>query len=647
VHALRISDAADPAVSVSLESIDLKPILQRANDQDTRTRRRFMLRQILWEQLGIESSENVVVHTVEYRHTRRMGQIRFGNVRTMRLEELLCPDDVQWNVVIDYPFDDPGYTPHDDEKRIEEARSQLGGRPAHTLVWLPTFFSRQLDDDLGDLARLDHILDPNHLRDFLSHVPPDEHQRARIDLQSLRDRKRFEVIEALKKAYGLARVLDNDPHVDPNRDVTEHVVSLDDHVDVRTPRGATLSGGLEDLALQLLNARYPKHPHFQATPSPQKLGRVRELLEKLLEWTSDLMPLDKQERDDLQRVAEPLYLCRVYEQQVERLTRVYDGIEGRRQQENVDDPALEQVLRWLDPEDQMGLPEPVANLVAWLWATKSRRVATEGRTTLSWPTNGKLPKSTVFVRPELPDEETFARALERAGMLGITQKGKALNAQNVRQLAEQVAKLADSAKIKASLALPAKLQAKLAEHAPGAPSPRLVTAKAVAELLSALEASTDRGKLAALAAADLSKTSVQAIGRSFHQASEVLRALEGPSWTVLELVRGKRDDDRYRARVQGITERVGALLCDDELTAPMEAGLETLVQEARELLTPPKTTQGGWKSAWEGKRSELVPADALAQLDALRAELAARIDGLAGEGARVRIEIVLEKREPT
>ncbi|MBW2258023.1 MAG: hypothetical protein JRI25_25945, partial [Deltaproteobacteria bacterium] len=273
VHPIRMGDDADSVVSVSLQSIDLKPILERANDQDSRPRRRFVLRKLLWEQLGLTIQDNVVRHTVEFRHTRRAGRIRFGNVRTLRLEELECPDEAEWQVVIDYPFDDEGYTPHDDEKTLEAIRRELRGRSTSTLVWLPTFFSRQIDDDLGDLARLDHILDAHNLRGFLAHVPPDEHQRARIDLESLRDRKRFEVIEAMKKAYGLSRVQADDPHIDPNRAVQDHVQSLDDAVDARTPRGATLTEGLDDLAQQLLQARYPRHPHFHAIPSPARLNR--------------------------------------------------------------------------------------------------------------------------------------------------------------------------------------------------------------------------------------------------------------------------------------------------------------------------------------------------------------------------------------
>lgn len=643
IHPIRIGDDADPTVSVSLQSVDLKPILQRADDQDTRQRRRYVLRKLLWEQLGLGVHDNIVSHTVEYRHTRRAGRVRFGNVRTMRVEDLKCPDDADWHVVIDYPFDEEGYTPHDDERKLDEIRNQLAGNPTSTLVWLPTFFSKQLEDDLGDLARLDHILDAHNLRGFLSHVPPDEHQRARIDLESLRDRKRAEIREGLKKAYGLARIIDNDPHVDRNRDVQDHVQSLDDTIDARTPRGAGLADGLEDLAHQILQARHPNHPNFHASPTPGRLRTVRELLERLLDEPSGMLHASKSERDDLQKIAEPLYLCRVYEQQVESLSKQYDTIEAARAQQGVEDPTLGQVRHWLDPDNRMGLGEQVANLVAWLWAHKHRRVAMDGRSAANWPPNARLSEHVVFTKPDLPTEEVWGRALERATLMGVTQ-GKALSARNAAQLAQSLRTQAGNANVKASLKLPAALAGRLSEYADGVASHRHGTARAVVELLAALGVSNDRALLEGLASADLSGTSHQAVARSLHRATEVLRVLEGPSWTVLSLLRGKLTDDRYRARARSILDRVTEVLVDDELNRALQSTLNSLVEEAQQLLQGGAKSSAGWQTTWTGRRDAVPAADALEALDSLRAELAAHINDNEG---RVRIEIVLETKDPT
>jgi hypothetical protein len=57
------------------------------------------------------------------------------------------PDDHDWRFIIDYPFDDPGFGPHDDEQVLDEFRENHGG--SWTLVWLPSFFSHH-DQMLGE-----------------------------------------------------------------------------------------------------------------------------------------------------------------------------------------------------------------------------------------------------------------------------------------------------------------------------------------------------------------------------------------------------------------------------------------------------------------------------------------------------------------
>lgn len=640
VHPIRIGDDRNPTVSVSLQSVDLKPILGRADDQDTRVRRRFILRKLLWEQLGLGVDDNTVTHTVEYKRVKRPGKIRFGNVRTMQSVDLQCPADAEWLVVIDYPFDDEGYTPLDDERRLGELRDSIKGDAVSTLVWLPTFFSKALEDDLGDLARLDHILDPRNLRGFLSHVPPDEHQRARIDLESLRDRKRFEVIEGLKKAYGLVPAQTTDHHVDLNRSVQSHVQSLDDRVDARTPRTATLADALVDLAHQVLTARYPAHPGFHAQPTSARLGRVRELLERAIEASPAMMPASRPELDELGGIAQPLQLCRVFDQQVESLAGRYDQIEQRRTQEGVEDPTLRQVRHWMDTDGHMGLPNQVGNLVAWLWAVKTRRVPMDDRDAVAWPSNARLPDHVVFVKPDLPGEQDWDTALRRAPLLGVTTSGKALNARNVAQLGNRLMAMAGTAGVTASLDLPARLNARLERFAAGKASHRLGTARAVVGLLHAAGASTAKAAIEALAAADLSGTSDRAIGRSHATAVEAVRVLEGPSWTVLELLAGLLPDDRYRARAQDILDRVAALLVDDELNAPLGATLAGFVAEAQALLRP--APEAGWTPVWSDKRT-VTAAEALTTLDALRDELAAQIGE--GGGGRVRLDLCLERKE--
>src|SRR5690606_21256984 len=148
------------------------------------------------------------------------GHIQFGNVRVMTPEQLRCPDDHDWRLVVDYPFDSPGHGPHEDEAVVD---AFLEKQPSSwTLVWLPSFFSKAMNDLLGELAVLEHILESNsQLRQYLSHLTVENQGRAKLDLENLRSQKRSRLMKALEEAYGLAKVRESD--LDPSQMVERHL----------------------------------------------------------------------------------------------------------------------------------------------------------------------------------------------------------------------------------------------------------------------------------------------------------------------------------------------------------------------------------------------------------------------------------------
>lgn len=81
--------------------------------------------------------------------------------------------------------------------------------------------------------------------------------------------------------------------------------------------GALLAGSLKDGIQQalerLLEHLYPHHPHFPATVTAGKLGRVRILVERLLETQDRRMPVTAQDRKELQNYADPLGLTQTTE----------------------------------------------------------------------------------------------------------------------------------------------------------------------------------------------------------------------------------------------------------------------------------------------------------------------------------------------
>ena len=59
-------------------------------------------------------------------------------------------------MVIDRPYDSDGHNPLEDYARVQQF--QASHDSTRTLVWLPVFFSRKSQGELGKLVILDNLL---------------------------------------------------------------------------------------------------------------------------------------------------------------------------------------------------------------------------------------------------------------------------------------------------------------------------------------------------------------------------------------------------------------------------------------------------------------------------------------------------------
>ena len=156
----------------------------------------------------------------DWRGTTRPGHIRFGNVQKMGPELLRCPEGHDWRLIVDYPFDEPGFGPHHDEEVLEAFKEETGG--SWTLVWLPSFFSHSMNQMLGELVILEHILEtPSTTKGYVSHLSVENQVRAQNDLQNLKTQKRSRLVQALGQAYGLTPPKEGD--LDSAQTVDEQV----------------------------------------------------------------------------------------------------------------------------------------------------------------------------------------------------------------------------------------------------------------------------------------------------------------------------------------------------------------------------------------------------------------------------------------
>jgi hypothetical protein len=582
---LHVGPQSDPVVRLQLEGVDPAPILEQARQYDTPGARQKVLRDLLFTALGIAGSLDWGKdHVIKgWRGTDRLGHVRFGNVRRMAAEQLLCPEGHDWRLVIDYPFDDEGFGTHDDEKALE-AFLQAHAAGTWTLVWLPTFFSKDMQRVLGDLVILEHIMsDRPTTQQYVSHLSVENQARAITDLGNLRSQKQGRVVEVLAAAYGLTKAREGD--LDLSNAVEKHIHVLKPGAVVRTQLAATLGDSVERYAEESLAARYRLHPKFA-----RKL--TRNIVEQLVTWFGAIIdaeeksiPVDRDQADLMRGFLMELGLVRVTEDKAfVREDDVLQRLENTRQKGSLDRPEVGEVRAWVDEKGARGLQPDALDLVVRCYARWSARTLVSGDLPYEVKPGHEIPKYVVLEQPDLPNHAVWSAALSRAADLGITLAGRALHGDNLKRLEADVLAYFKP-KLPPAARLPAALESRLGPGGAGAEADRLVTARSAAALAVDLGGRKGKALIEALAAFE-PKTSGRAVGASLAGAEEAVRVLDDA------LVWGPLDQLRPRQDVVGgaeLLERLSAALRQDELHVKLGARVRDLAKEALGLLQPKET----------------------------------------------------------
>jgi hypothetical protein len=646
IAALRLGEQADPEVSLHLAGVDLQPILAQAAEADTTGARKNVMRRLLFQALELESDGTVVEVEQSFHGTRRKGRIRYGNVREMDDTTLTCPRELEWQLIVDYPFDERGHGPDQDLRTIERCRDSRppDAAPNPTVVWLPTFFSHALERELGALVMLEHILDGD-VRKYLGHLRVEDQSTARADLASLRAQKEALVKRTLAQAYGLVMANDS-AFLDQSRTVDEHFVPLLGDLEIRGILAGNMRDGFRHVVDSILSKRYPHHPRFDGPVSATRMERVRVLVEKLLDEVDGRLSVDRGERNDLRAYADPLGITETGDVTVMLQGRFFQNIEQQRQQAGFDTPTVGHVRAWLDPQLTRGLQPEVQDVLISLYASWSGRTFRRDGRSFAFPRPGQLPDEVELLRPEMPTQSEWTEALNRAGALfGVAIGGRALIARNVSAFVDKVkAAVAD---VREARELPAALEPRIRDWAEPGDAPRLATARAGATLLDQLGRS-DGASMARDLASFRPTTSLVAMERNFTTASASRRLLqEDARWIVLRQVKNLLGDAERGERAKLLLQDLAALLTADELNKMLADGLADLTRRADELLR-----------VSVNKPSRLLPPDEEIVLDessdlgdlqaaaeALR-QLATRLE-VEGTGAsRIVIRLTAWKRRP-
>lgn len=643
VGKVRVGEQGDPTVSIVLEGVDLKPIVDAARGADSPGARRRKLMELLFKELEVEASGAQADFDYVWRGTKRAGSLYFGNVREMDDFVFRARAGDDFRVVIDYPFDEPGRCPAEDEARLQAWLD--AGHESPSIVWLPSFFGESLQRDLGELVVLDRILEGDAWKKHLENLRPDDQLRARAELESIASQKRQRVLRGLLAAYGLRSKEDGE--LDPARELDRHYYVLLPGLEIRGLAVAKLRGALEACVTELLDQRFPLHPRFGDRVTRGRLEKALAVFNRVCEAAGQRQALTREELAALEP-AEQLGFVTPSEGSATLRLHPFQEIDRLLLAEGLESPSVAKVRQLFDPGRGRGLSAEVVDFAVLAYASASSRELLLGGRPLKDPPLGKLPDEAELVKPRLPNQVAWQRALDMAGRLfGVSLGGRALNARNLRDLSDRLEGHRKKAVADRAGEI-ATLLGRWSAFYEGEPA-RQVTAHKAVELLSRLDTEDAIELVEGLAKLE-PKTSPQALERHLTSAAKTARALDD------KLALGTFEALRARGDPRGgpLLQRLGEVLGADAIQEDLEASLRTLALDAQRVLNPPELPKAGSHSepveepAGIRAEREVVGSGevfALDRFDAARGEIAAALEQ-AGPGARLVLhwQVTREKK---
>ena len=577
VGAIRVSDEpANPVVSVKLTGVEVDAILEKALAEDRPGNRRQKLRELLFSSLGITAApdEMFVRHELVWRGTRRSVLVDFQNVREVADEVLRVKGD-EWKLILDFPFDEAGRTPADDHARLEQFRQK--GESSQVFCWIPRFFSRDAQADLGKLVILDHLLKGDRLRQHTPDLSDVDRVAARDEMEGLQSQLRSRLMNDLELAYGL-RTEPGSRRIDGTHEIDQVLVSLDASFSPRPPVAADLKEGLRKVVEQLLGHLYPGHPVFEEELKPALVRKVAEEVRLAAEAIGGRIDVEKPMRDPLRRVAMPLELGTMHESAF-ILDRRWANHFERRSAEQPGELTVAMLRKWIDEPKVKGLPKDLQDVVLLVFADQTQRTFFLGNAPFKAEI-GSLRDELILRSQQLPPEETWRKASERANSVFGWAGGSHRTATNVASLIEALRKK-ESEQRDAARELRDVLLGRLQTRAIAeADSTRLTTARAAVELLEAIRKSADADLCAAFAGAVV-PTSEQALARSVSSAAEMVRALRETRWQALD--QALQLPGAFLDAARALASEVDQALRKDELAVALRPILQEAERKALRL----------------------------------------------------------------
>ena len=585
VGQIKIGDeSSNPTISIQLTGVDTEAIIQQAQPEDNSGNRVRKIKEILFNQLGIDQQDDLFLrHDFTWRATRRSCDVLLTNVRELT-EASLKKEGDEWRVIIDYPFDAEPFTPRDDIAKLEVFRSE-NQTPSRTIVWLPSFLSMSAKIDLGKLVKIDHILTGNRFPQFVTQLSLIERNDAKTLLENQRDQLWQRLIRYLEGAYGISKPEKDSVDTATELSEEEHFQALDDGLSLRPPVGANLQQAFLKLLDQALRYQYPAHPEFEDDVSltPAVLKRVYAEIERATQDEEGRIFVEGQpRRKELRQIANPLKLGEMHE------THFVLGHHWRthflRKESQHGGPMTVAKLRsWMDEPAPMGLPRQVQTLVIMVFAAQTNRSFYLHNAAVM-PALENLSDEMELREQRLPSQAEWEVAIRRAGKIFGVTTSPLLNAGNVAKFIDDVRAAAEAAKAPCD-----DLASKLRDLLPrfsnqGTETPRFKTAHAAQQLVEAILNAKD-GRLVEATSGVKLDASEDAVEKSVRKAPALLTTLESIKWDLLEAVR--KLTEYRRERGEAIWAAVKDAFERDEYAVALGPALQEAESNAVRLLAEP------------------------------------------------------------